>query len=328
MSISGGPWLGRIWSGVAVRFARLRGYSQWLDAQAATPPQFETSPWRLSRSAWVASFVRTVRGAGNDNYGMIAGAIAFAAFLGLLPFLGAVGLVYGMVTPAGQVVNNIRDLLFILPAEARDFIGDWLVRAITRPDGRDIGLLIAISVALVSALRAGRSIISGLNIASDVNYRRGFVRRRLIALLIVLCGAVLILTALFAISTFAWIERVLPDELVAALPALRLGFWIVVAICAAGAMALVYRHAPNRPPPTWGWMLPGALAATILWLTATWAFAAYLENFGSTNGTYGSIGAIIVLQLWLFLSGYVTLLGAKLNTELMRSAGMEPSAAS
>ena len=96
---------------------------------------------------------------------MIAGAIAFSAFLALLPFLAAVALVYGMVTPYERVIENIRELLFILPAAARGFIGDWLVDALTRREGRDVSLLIAVAIALVGALRAGRSIIAGLNTA-------------------------------------------------------------------------------------------------------------------------------------------------------------------
>lgn len=254
---------------------------------------------------------------------MTAGAIAFFAFLGLLPLLGAIALVYGMVTPYERVIENIRELLFILPVEARGVIGDWLVEAITRREGRDAGLLIAIGVALVGALRAGRSIIGGLNIASGVDQPRSFVYRRFIALLIVLCGAILILGALFAISAFAWIERALPTGLAAALPTLQLGFWLLMAVSVAGTMAAIYRHGPHRPPPPWRWMMPGALAGTLLWLVATLVFASYLANFGTADRTYGSIGAIIVLQLWLFLSGYVMLLGAKLNTELMRSAGVE-----
>lgn len=287
------------------------------------PGMFADGPWRLSRRAWLASLFRTARGAADDDYGMVASAIAFSLFLALLPLLGAIVLVYGMATPADLVAENVRTLLFILPTEARAFIGNWLIAAITRQDGREVGLLVAAGVALAAALRAGRSIIGGLNVASDVDRPRSFLRRRMVALLIVLCGATLILGALFAISALAWIERALPPGLAAVLPALRLGFWSLAAVGAAGTLAFVYRYAPHRPPPRWRWMLPGALAATALWLAATLAFGAYLASFGSTRQTYGSVGAIIVLQLWLFLSGFVLLLGAKLNTELMRSANVE-----
>ena len=249
-------------------------------------------------------------------------------FSRLLPLLGAVALAYGLVTPADRVVADIRALLFIVPDEARGFIGDWLVKSITRSEGREAGLLISIAVALFSALRAGRTIIGALNTASGVETRRGFVRRRIVALLIVLGGGILILGALFAIASFAWIERVLPPGLAATLPALRTIFWISATGSAVAALALIYRYAPNRAPPAWRWILPGALAATLLWLLATLAFGWYLGSFGRTSRTYGTVGAIVVLQLWLFLSGYIMLLGAKLNAELMHCAGVKSEDAS
>lgn len=303
--------------------ATLRLYERWSTKWRRVPVSFAQGPWRLTAREWLGSAVRTLRGARTDDYGVAASAIAFASFLALLPLLAAVALVYGMSTPADRVVADIRALLFILPDEARRFIGDWLVRSITRSEGRETGLLISIAVALFSALRAGRTVIAALNSASDVETRRGFVRRRIVALLIIIGGAMLILGALFAIASLAWIERAVPPGLAALLPVLRAGFWTGATGGAIAALVLLYRYAPNRPPPAWRWIVPGALVATLLWLLATLAFGWYLGSFGRTGRTYGSVGAIVVLQLWLFLSGYVMLLGAKLNIELMRSAGIK-----
>ncbi|MCY7397993.1 MAG: YihY/virulence factor BrkB family protein [Sphingomonas bacterium] len=289
----------------------------------SVPTFLAEGPWRLTGRDWLANAVRTLRGARKDDYGTAASAIAFASFLALLPLLGAVALTYGMVTPSDRVVADIRALLFILPGEARGFMGDWLVRSITRSEGREAGLLISIAIALFSALRAGRTIIGALNTASGVETRRGFVRRRIIALLIVFGGAMLILGALFAIASLAWIERALPPGLTAILATLRAIFWTSATGGAVAALALIYRYAPNRSPPTWRWIFPGALVATLAWLLATLAFGWYLGSFGRTKGTYGAVGAIVALQLWLYLSGYIMLLGAKLNAELIRSAGME-----
>ncbi len=301
--------------------ASLRAYERWLTMRRSVPAFFAQGPWHLTGRDWLASAVSTVRGARDDDYGTAASAIAFASFLALLPLLGAVALTYGMATPDDRVVADIRALLFILPGEARGFMGDWLVRSITRSEGREAGLLISIAVALFSALRAGRTIIAALNTASGVETRRGFLRRRVVALLIVFGGAVLILGALFAIASLAWIERVLPAGLAAIRPSLRAIFWTAATGGAVAALALIYRYAPNRAPPAWRWIFPGAVVATLVWLLATLAFGWYLGSFGRTGRTYGAVGAIVVLQLWLFLSGYIMLLGAKLNAELMRRAG-------
>ncbi len=309
---------------VAAIGARLRVHQRWLSPSHSVVDSVSDSPWRLGRRAWLASAIRTVQGAIDDDYGMVASAIAFSTFLALLPLLAAIVLVYGLVVPSDRVAQNVHTLLFILPNDTRVFIGNWLIEAITRREGREFGLLLAIAVAVLAALRAGRTIISGLNLAFGVQRPRSFLRRRIVALLVVLCGATLVLTALFSISALAWLERVLPPGVSAILPALRIGFWSMATIGAAGTLTCIYRYAPNRPsPPNWRWMVPGALAATVMWLAATITFGAYLASFGTTRQTYGSIGAIIVLQLWLFLSGFILLLGAKLNVELMRYGTVE-----
>ncbi len=303
--------------------ATVRVYERWLLMRRSVPTFFAQGPWRLTGRDWLAALVRTIRGARDNDYGMAASAIAFASFLALLPLLGAVALTYGMVTPAGRVVTDIRALLFLLPGDARKFIGDWLVRSITRSEGREAGLMISIIIALFSALRAGRTIIAALNKASGVETMRGFVHRRIVALLIVFGSSLLILAALFAIASLGWIERAVPPELVSVLATLRAAFWTLATSGAVAALALIYRYAPNRSPPSWRWILPGAIVATLVWLFATFAFGWYLGSFGRTSRTYGTVGAIVVLQLWLFLSGYIVLLGAKLNAELIRSAGLK-----
>jgi len=290
-----------------------------LKAWRRMSPDLAHGPWRLGSFDWLTSAVRMVRAAKEDDYGTAASAIAFASFLALLPMLGAVALTYGMVTSPDRVVADIRSLIFILPIDARQFIGDWLIRSITRSEGREAGLLIAIAIALFSAMRAGRTIMRALNTASEVETRRGFVRRQTVALAIVFAGAVLVLGSLFVIASLTWVERVLPIGLAGVLRGI---FWPPAIGGAAASLTLVYRYTPNWSPPPWRWIFPGALFATILWLLATLGFGWYVSHFGRTELTYGSVGAIVVLQLWLFLSAYVMLLGAKLNTELMRCAGM------
>ena len=82
------------------------------DMRRDVPDIFAEGPWRLGRQAWLSSLIRTARGAVDDDYGMVASAIAFSSFLALLPLLGAIVLVYGMATPADRVAENVRTLLF------------------------------------------------------------------------------------------------------------------------------------------------------------------------------------------------------------------------
>ncbi len=79
-------------------------------------------------------------------------------------------------------------------------------------------------------------------------------------------------------------------------------------------IALVYRYGPNRPDAEWRWITPGSALATLVWLAATWGFGAYVANFSDYNATYGSLGAVIVFLTWLYLSSYILLFGAELNS--------------
>jgi membrane protein len=91
-------------------------------------------------------------------------------------------------------------------------------------------------------------------------------------------------------------------------------------------IALVYRYAPNRPNPKWAWLTPGSIIATLLWIAATLGFGFYVSNFGSYNATYGSLGAVVVFLTWLYLTGYILLMGGELNSELEKVAGPKAQA--
>lgn len=279
------------------------------------------SPIRVGRALRRSAAFRAVRAAQANRFGMIASSIAFFSFLALLPLLGAITFAYGMFTEPQQVVQDVRSLVQVLPGNARQLVGSWLVETITDPDGRGLGLLLSTMLAFYSAMRAGQSVIAGLNVAGGVEGRRGFFGQRAASLLMVLSGSALILTALFALSALAFLERLVPQGYSTLVPLLRTIFWSVATIGAGVALLLIYRYAPAREPPSFRRVAPGAVCATLAWLAATVAFGFYLGSFGPYQRTYGSLGAVIVLQIWLFLSAYTLLLGAALNAELGRSGG-------
>lgn len=81
-------------------------------------------------------------------------------------------------------------------------------------------------------------------------------------------------------------------------------------------LGVLYRFAPNRDEPQWRWVSWGSVTATVLWIVASLLFSFYVSNFGSFNKTYGSVGAIIILLLWFYLTAYAVLIGAELNSEM------------
>lgn len=264
---------------------------------------------RAVRAGWT-----TARGAAYDDFGMVASSIAFSTFLSLLPLLALVALGYGAFTDPREVVADLRSLTRVMPSEARGLVNLWLGEALLSRDGRGAGLVLSTVLTLLSASRAGRSLLFGLNVACRVERRRGFITRRLTAIAIVLGAAALLITALMAVSAFAVLARLLPalpfaSELARAL------FWSATAAVTAAMLTAIYRYGPARAAPPWRDVMPGAAVATMLWLAATGLFSLYLTRFGDLGRVYGSLGAVIVLQLWLLGSALAFLLGARFNIE-------------
>jgi membrane protein len=99
--------------------------------------------------------------------------------------------------------------------------------------------------------------------------------------------------------------------------------WVILFGGALVALGLLYQWAPDRANARWRWISPGAIFAAVAWLIASALFSVYVSNFGSYNETYGSLGAIVVVMLWLYLTALVVVLGAELNTELERQTAAD-----
>jgi membrane protein len=270
-------------------------------------------------SEWRAVLARTWKEAGNDNVDLLAAGVAFYAFLAFVPLLASVVLTYGLIVAPETVAEHIRTLARTLPREAAAIVADQLQAITGTNDGaKGLGLLLAIGVALYGASKGSGAIITALNIVYEVEETRGFVRRTALALVMTAGMVGVLLLAAAAISAFALVEDLLPSGSPVVHGALKLLFWAAAGLMVSLAVALVYRYAPNRPDAPWRWITPGSVAATLVWLLASLGFGLYVANVGGYNATYGSLGGVVVFLTWLYLSGYVLLMGGELNSELER----------
>jgi membrane protein len=124
----------------------------------------------------------------------------------------------------------------------------------------------------------------------------------------------------FAVGLVALLPAVLggSDLGTAARVVLNILRWPVLAGGLLVGLAVLYRYGPDRDAPRWSWASAGAIVATVLWIAASAAFSLYTANFAKYNETYGSLGAVVVMMLWLFLTAFVVMVGAELNAELER----------
>lgn len=176
-----------------------------------------------------------------------------------------------------------------------------------------LGVVVAVGAGLWAASSGTSHLVEAVNIAYDEDTDdRPFWKRRLLAIA---------LTGWFAVSLGAIVTTI---SIGAALASGAVGVvvegasWLLCGVIAAVALAGLYRYSPDRDEPEWTWVSPGAIFAIVAFLVVSIAFRVYVANFGSYNETYGSLGAVIVLLTWLYLTALVVILGAEINAESER----------
>ena len=165
--------------------------------------------------------------------------------------------------------------------------------------------------------------IEGLNAAYEITEQRSWWKVRLTALWLTVGFSVFTVLALLLILLGPRVGRLLASEIGHAGLMTWLwdvGRWPVAFILVTLTVNLLYRYAPDLERWTLPFFTPGALIAVLLWILVSWGFRLYLHFFNSYNATYGSLGAVVILMLWLYLTGAAILIGAEVNSEIENAA--------
>ena len=272
-------------------------------------------PRDIPRTGWGDILWRTKAEASNDNLSIVSAGVAFYLLLSLVPALAAVLSIYGLVADPATVEQQIASLGQLLPSQAQELIAGQLERIASGSQaGLGLGAAVGLLLTLWSTAKGMKALIIALNISYDEQESRGFIKLNLVALgLTVLC----VLIGLLALAAIIVLPALLGNL---GLGEMLRGWinwlrWPVLAVALMVGLAVVYRYAPDRSRPHWRWVSWGAVLATVLWLLASAGFSLYVRYFGSYNETYGSLGAVVILMMWFFISAYIVLLGAELNAE-------------
>lgn len=302
-------------------------------ASAAAPKpadgQHADKPTDIPAPGWIAIAKRTWAEVGKDNVGIVAAGVAFYFFLALVPLLGAGVLTYGLFASPETVVRQAQGLTTFLPGEAAKLIGEQLMNVVQTSGGKKgLGLLAAIAVAFWGARNAASAIITALNIAYEEEEKRGFVRTTLMALAMTAAAIVMAGLIGLAIGVLAGIERLLPNAGGFVHFIFKLLTYALLGGIAAAAAATLYRYGPSREKAKWTWLTPGSIFFAVVWLLLTLLFGLYVRNFGNYGATYGALSSVVVLLTWLYLSSYVLLFGAELNSEIEHQTTKDTTAGS
>jgi membrane protein len=280
-------------------------------------------PSEIPPRGWFAILRRVKAEVKEDNVTLLAAGVAFYAMLAIFPAIIAVVTVYGMVADPAQVQTQVGEFAKSLPSGADELLSGQL-KSVTQAGRQSLSIGLAVSLLAVLWAASGgvQGLVKGLNLVYDEKETRGFLKLRGLSLLLTL-GAILM--AVVAIALVAVFPAVIDDLKLgqAGELAASIARWVVLALLVLAAVAVLYRYAPDRANPRWRWVSWGAVVALVLWLLGSIGFSWYVDNFGKYNQTYGTLAAVIILLLWLFLSAFAVLLGAEIDAEIERQTARD-----
>jgi membrane protein len=281
------------------------------------------SPMQIPVRGWWEVLGRAMRESQEHNIALLAAGVAFFAFLSLFPALIALVTLVGLVADPGQITEQVRSFTVGLPQASQQLVSEQLT-AITQSSGGalTVGLVVSLLVALWSASSGTSNLMMAVNLAYDEKEKRGFLKLRGVALLLTLGAVVFLVVTLALIAVVPVVLNAVPLGPVETVVAEVVRWMLLLALVVVG-LAVLYRVAPDRNPAKLRWVTLGSVVGALLWLLGSAGFSLYVNFFGDYNKTYGAVAGVIVLLLWLFVTCYVVLLGAEINSEAERQTARD-----
>jgi membrane protein len=273
---------------------------------------------------------RTVAEFKDDDLTDWAAALTYYGILSLFPGLLVLVSILGLVG-ASATQPLIDNLGSVAPGPAKQIATQTLQGLQSNQGASGVAAIIGILVALWSASNYVGAFMRASNAIYEIDEGRPFWKVRPLQLGVTIVMVLLLALCAVAVVVTGPLAHTVGDLVglgATAVAIWNIAKWPVIAIVFMLMLALLFYAAPNVKHPRFQWVSPGAIAAVVLWLVASAAFAFYVANFGSYNKTYGALGGVIVFLTWLWLSNIAVLLGAELNAEAERGRqierGMDP----
>lgn len=274
------------------------------------------APHEIPARGWFEVIVRTVRLVRENRLLQESAAVAFYTMLATFPALAATVSIYGLVADPAAIQRLIDALQGILPDAALGLLRGELNELIKNsPRGLSLGAVVGMATTLWSANQGSKALFDALNLIYEEEEKRSYPFFVLVALAFTF-GAMA-----FAIAAIVGVVLLPPilDALhlpVSSRVLISLLRWPVILVLVALFLAALYRFGPSREDAKWRWVSWGGCLAALSWIAVSVLFSWYVQNFGSFDRTYGSLGAGVGFMVWIWLSTLVALCGAQLNSEL------------
>jgi membrane protein len=297
---------------------RERGGSKTKELAHAGRGREAEHPGEIPPRGWKDILWRAWAEISDQNLFLIAGGVTYAVLLALFPGLAALVSLYGLAFDTTQIEKQVAALSDVLPRQTQELLSQQLHSLVEGSSGAlGFAAIVGLLLALWSASRGMSGLITAINIAYEEKERRSFLRFNLIAIGLTIG---LVVGGILAIALIAVLPAAVQLLTVGSATKwlLLLVHWPLLIILVLAGLAVLYRFGPDRDKPQWRWVTPGAIAATVFWIVASVAFTVYVANFNSYDKTYGSLGGVVILLTWLYLSALMVLLGAVINAQSER----------
>ncbi|QKD00121.1 YihY/virulence factor BrkB family protein [Mesorhizobium loti R88b] len=280
-------------------------------------------PSEIPALGWKDIFWRLWEEFNKDRVLLVAAGATFYLLLALFPALAAFISIYGFVADPVTVADHVAYLSGLLPSGGLDLIRDQLQALARQKSGTlGTGFFVGLGIALWSANSGMKALFDAMNIAYEEREKRSFLMLNLRSILFtvgaLLIGMVMLLTVgvvpalLRYFYLDAWTETLV-----------TVSRWPILVGAMLTGISLLYRFGPSREHAKWRWLSWGALIATVAWIAASWLFSFYLQHFANYNATYGSLGAVVGLMMWTWISVIILIAGAAINAEMEHQTAVD-----
>ena len=279
------------------------------------------------RTSLFATLKRTFTEFSEDNMSDWAAALTYYGLLALFPALIAMVSIVGLVADPASVTKTVTQIVSSLgPKSAAETFAGPIKSITSNKSAAGFAFVVGLVLALYSASSYVGAFMRAANVVYETPEGRPFWKLRPLQMLVTLVMVLLLAAVALSLVLTGPIVRIVAGPLGigdTAVTIWNIAKWPVLLLVVVLMFAVLFHAAPNVKLPSFKWVSAGALFAIVLWLIASALFAFYVANFGSYNKTYGALGGLVCLLVWMWITNIALLLGLELNSERERSREME-----
>ena len=287
-----------------------------LACDAVTPLGFNRKDlWHITKCSWGE--------VSRDNVSIVAAGVAFFALLALFPLITGCLSIYGYLADPASAQGHLILVSEFLPEEVWSLINGQVQSVASAPKtGLGLRIICSLLLALWAAGAGIRAMMRALNIAYDEHEKRNPIKFYGLAFILTMSMTLFISASLVVLVGLPTALSFLKLENISGVLTKWVPWGLLIMIFVL-TTTILYRYGPSRRPAKMRWLLPGVLFSTIAWLIISAGFSYFVTRFNTYNATYGSLSAVIILLIWLWLTAFVVIMGAELNGEMERHTSVD-----